>query len=161
MTLGPNQTTRDFCGSLGYISPEMYQRKAYRFEVDMFAFGVLLFRLLSGERPFASNNPDILERQTIELRYNVLGRDWQTVSDEAKGLVRHLLINRQERWTAQECLNHEWFSQQGTSVLRLDVSQNAGADGAQSRSGAFVLVRPLFIFYFPLELVLHFIITVD
>lgn len=153
--LRSNATTRDFCGSLGYIAPEIYQRKQYRFEVDMFAFGVLLFRLLSGERPFPSNHKDVLERNTIELRYNVLGKDWQNVSNQAKDLIRHLLINRQERWTAAECLQHEWFSSHGTSVLRADLSMIGDRSDGGTRSRAFLQVSAA-----PASLLSYFILLI-
>jgi calcium/calmodulin-dependent protein kinase I len=109
--LESDATTKDFCGSLGYIAPEIYQGERYRFEVDMFAFGVVLFRLLSGVRPFPSNNSQILKRDTIMLQYNVQGSDWENVSAAAKDLVRKLLINRQERLTAEHALQHPWFSE--------------------------------------------------
>ena len=41
--LEEDEELNDICGSLGYIAPEMYMGEYYRFEVDMFAFGVLLF----------------------------------------------------------------------------------------------------------------------
>jgi serine/threonine protein kinase len=69
--LEAGETTKDFCGLQGSIAPEIYQGMAYRFEVDMFAFGVLLFSLLSAMRPFPSNNSQILKRDTIMLQYNV------------------------------------------------------------------------------------------
>jgi serine/threonine protein kinase len=137
--LEENQSVRDFCGSIGYIAPEIYTGKSYRYEVDMFAFGVLLFRLLSGERPFPSNNSQILKRHTIELRYNVQGEDWESVSSSAKDLVRKLLINRQERLTAERALRHKWFSEIGESVLRPDRSTTRSHQDA-SRSRAVVLV---------------------
>jgi serine/threonine protein kinase len=127
------------CSTLRYIAPEIYARKSYRFEVDMFAFGVLLFRLLSGERPFPSNDEEILKRDTLELRYSVQGSDWEGVSSAAKDLVNKLLINRQERLTAEQALEHPWFSEVGASVLRPDLS--CSLDRPDSvRSRAFLLV---------------------
>lgn len=117
----------------------------------MFAFGVLLFRLLSGERPFPSNRKDQLQKHTIELRYNVLGKDWENVSYQAKDLIRHLLIKntltRQERWTATQCLEHEWFSSQGTSVLRAELSIIGDRSDGETRSRAFLQVKAEFFIF--------------
>jgi hypothetical protein len=67
----------------------------------------------------------------------VQGNDWENVSVAAKDLVRKLLINRQERLTAEQALRHPWFSEKGTSVLRVDLSR---VGFAASRSRAFVRV---------------------
>jgi serine/threonine protein kinase len=99
-----------FCGTLGYIAPEIYEQKAYRFEVDMFAFGVILFRLLSGVRPFSQTNESRLANDTVNLRYNVEGRRWEGISRNALNLVRNLLIGQHQRLTAQQAIDHEWFS---------------------------------------------------
>lgn len=120
-------SARDFCGSIGYIAPEIYYHKSYRFEVDMFAFGVLLFRLLSGQRPFPSTDHDILRTYTVQLRYDVDSQDWEGVSSSAKDLVRHLLINREERLTVQQALNHEWFLEEGSSIIRTDLTHDGSA----------------------------------
>ena len=113
----------------------------------MFAFGVTLFRLLSGERPFPSNNSQVLKRHTIECRYNVGSGDWQNVSTAAKDLIRKLLINRQERFTAAEALGHRWFREEGSSVLPRDLTHvgTVAADGAfrgDGRSRAVARVSP-------------------
>lgn len=136
--LEEGETAKDFCGTPGCIAPEMYSGNPYRFEGDMFAFGVLLFRLLSGERPFPSHNSEILELHTVQLRYNVQGQDWENVSSSAKDLVRHLLINRNDRLTAEQALAHQWFLEDNSSRLRVDMSYCRPA--TRSRSKAFARV---------------------
>lgn len=100
------------------IRPEVYERKSYRHEVDMFSFGSLLFKLLSGERPFPGRNNKETRRRTLELRYSVQGRDWRQTSDAATDLIRKLLIHRRERLRASDALAHHWFEEAGMSVLR-------------------------------------------
>ena len=119
-SLSGSQSARDFCGSLGYIAPEIYRSEPYRFEVDMFAFGVILFRLLSGARPFPSTNREKLQSDTINLRYQVQGRAWEGVSQDALRLVRRLLIGAEERLDAVTARNHDWFHSQEESVLQPD-----------------------------------------
>ena len=108
-----------------------------------FSLGVLLFRLLSGERPFPSDNSQMLKRHTEQLRYSVNGEDWVNVSENAKDLVRKLLINKEERLTAEQALTHPWFREAGATVLRAEHS--TAAPRKASRSKAFVRVRPFAI----------------
>lgn len=117
---------KDFCGSLGYLAPEIYKGEEYRYEVDMFALGVILVRLLSGVRPFSSHNKEKLRRDTINLSYSVQGRNWEDISPDALKLVRKLLIGRDQRLTASEAIKHDWLQadQQGDSILRPDFSQS-------------------------------------
>ena len=106
-TLDNGGTTRGFCGSIGVgNAPEIYKGEEYRFEVDMFALGVIIFRLLSGVRPFSSRNQDELIRDTLGLRYSLQGPNWEGVSPNALGLVRGLLVEREQRLTAEEAANH-------------------------------------------------------
>lgn len=119
----------------------------------MFAFGVTLFRLLSGERPFPSNNSQILKRHTVELRYNVSSGDWENVSGAAKDMIRKLLINKQERLTASEALNHRWFQEVGASVLPVDRTHTGvgGVPPDDSRSRATVRVSRSIRLHFALS----------
>lgn len=120
--------------------PEIYSGKNYRFEVDLFAFGVLLFRLLSDQRPFSGNSENV-RRKTLELRYEVQGDDWDLVSDPAKDMIRRLLINKDERLTAKQALEHPWMGDMSRSVLRSDgpLSRAHHAGVGRSRSGNAVL----------------------
>jgi serine/threonine protein kinase len=142
-----NEKGSDFCGSLGYIAPEIYEQKPYRYEVDMFAFGVILFRLLSGIRPFSSANPEKLRSDTVNLRYKIEGRNWEGVSPNALKLVRNLLIGQQQRFTAAQAANHEWFDEHGVedSVLVADYSmlqgQSPGGKNSDDYSKVIALVR--------------------
>jgi serine/threonine protein kinase len=135
--LTKNEFANECCGSVGYIAPEVYSRKDYRFEVDMFSFGVLLFRLLSGDRPFPNTNSRVLERDTQECRYNVTTSAWSNVSDDAKDLVRKLIVHREERLTVEQALLHPWFFSHGQSILSADNSQQRRQS---RRSRAFVRV---------------------
>ena len=143
-----NDKASDFCGSLGYIAPEIYEQRPYRYEVDMFAFGIILFRLLSGVRPFSATNAEKLRNDTVNLRYKIEGRNWEGVSPNALKLVRNLLIGQQQRFTAEQAINHEWFSENTVtdSVLVPDFTMsndNVQYDNDENFSQVIALVRIL------------------
>jgi serine/threonine protein kinase len=102
-----NEQTSGVCGSLGFIAPEMYQHESYGCEIDMFSFGVILFLMMSGEKPFGDDSKALV-RKTLHLNYHVDGI-WTTVSQDAKNLIRKLLAFREERLDAAQALAHEWF----------------------------------------------------
>jgi serine/threonine protein kinase len=112
----------------------MYKGTGYSFEVDLFAFGVLLFRLFSDERPFPIGNEEILKRRTIELRYQVNGEDWDLVSSLGKDMVRKLLINREQRLTAAQALRHPWMNDYSRSRLRMQGTMTRALGSRRSKS---------------------------
>jgi tetratricopeptide (TPR) repeat protein len=61
---GLRQLTKpgEFIGTLAYASPEQFRGKAIDHRVDLYALGVLLYRMVTGHRPFAANDPASLAR---------------------------------------------------------------------------------------------------
>jgi serine/threonine protein kinase len=117
--LQPEQTETAFCGSLGYIAPEIYLREAYRFEVDLFSFGVLMFKILSGRRPWPAGPAEETGRKTVNLEYRIIKEQWKNVSSLGQDFIKRLLVYREERLGVDGALGHDWLSETTTSVLRV------------------------------------------
>jgi serine/threonine protein kinase len=101
----------------------MYYGRPYRFEVDLFAFGVLVFRLLSGKHPFPyPNDLHMLQRRTIGLEYSVNDEDWIGRSDASKDFIHKLIAQQDDRISLDEAKQHWWFQEAGESVLPQDKS---------------------------------------
>ena len=101
----------------------MYYGKPYGCEVDLFAFGVLVFRLLSGKHPFPyPSDLHVLQRRTIGLEYSVNDEDWIGRSDASKDLIHKLIAQQEDRISLEEAKMHQWFREAGHSVLPRDKS---------------------------------------
>jgi serine/threonine protein kinase len=103
------ERTYGLCGSLGFIAPEMYEFKEYGCEIDMFSFGVILFLMLSGEKPFGDGSQKVSEQKTLQLAYHADQGIWTSVSQDAQNLVSKLLAFREDRLDAAQALAHDWF----------------------------------------------------
>lgn len=80
-----------YAGTPGYIAPEVTQKKPYGPAVDIFSFGVTLYRMLSGKKPFRGHtrqdfdravcndepvyDPDIFSPHAISLLKGLLEKD--------------------------------------------------------------------------------------
>lgn len=107
---GRNQTQQ--CGSPLYIAPEIITNQKYGVEVDMWAFGVLLYILLGGYPPFNqdSNRINDLYQNICEGGFAFEQKWWSCVSENCKDLIRKLLqVDPSMRLTAREALLHPWF----------------------------------------------------
>lgn len=99
-----------FCGSPGYVAPEILNKRIYDGKADVFSLGVIAFIMLSGSSPFFGRNVE----ETIEM--NRRGKSefdpqhWASVSEDAKDFVR-MTIDRDpvHRLTAAEALKHPWI----------------------------------------------------
>lgn len=139
---GPTGTVSCNCilGSLGYIAPEIYLKEQYGCGVDMFSFGVLLFRILSGEKPWPSSPSKATMEATLNMQYQVNSHHWNNiVSRDAKNLVHSLLTFREERLTASESLQQPWIVNRRTdSVLRRGSAELFAGARARVVSHAFI-----------------------
>lgn len=60
-----------FCGTPNYMSPEIILKKEYAGPPnDIWAFGVLAFKLLTGVFPFESGSTSHLNKRILSLDYN-------------------------------------------------------------------------------------------
>ena len=73
-------------GTVAYMAPEQAQGRSVDKRADIWAFGVLLYEMLTGERPFTGSS-------TAEVLASVLSRepDWRRVPPRAQALLRRCL----------------------------------------------------------------------
>lgn len=62
------QVLKDIVGTMEYFSPEMIKRTGYSYEVDWWAFGVVIFELIVGHWPFSARRSEPLTQQSLQKR---------------------------------------------------------------------------------------------
>lgn len=98
------------CGTPFFVSPEILMRKPYDQQSDMWSVGCIVFLLLSGNLPFMGRSQKELFRKIVSGKFDFDDEDWQDVSEDAKDLVRRLLVlNPDDRITASEAIRHKWL----------------------------------------------------
>ncbi|XP_072546306.1 tribbles homolog 2-like [Salminus brasiliensis] len=92
-----------------YASPEgllaegKYSGKA----ADVWSLGVMLYTILVGRYPFSDSNSSVLFRKIQRCRFSLP----EFLSPKARCLIQSILrLDPSERLTAQEILDHPWFS---------------------------------------------------
>lgn len=109
--LGPNETSTEPFGTVGYVAPEVLQKQHYRESADVWSIGCIIYALLSGSLPYDDKSQSETIRQTI---YDPLVFDlpiWDQVSSTAKNLIECMLTKDQhKRVTLDQALKHKWFN---------------------------------------------------
>lgn len=91
-------------GSSGYYSPEMFREQDYGVKVDIWAVGIIIFRMLVGYTPF---HPATSYQEQIDFDEC----SWEHLSAESQDFVSQLLrLSPDKRPSAEEALHHPWFS---------------------------------------------------
>lgn len=99
-------------GTPYYISPEVLAGN-YDISCDMWSAGCMLYILLCGYPPFyGDNNQEILEMVRVG-NFEFDGEEWDSVSNEAKDLIKKLIVRPERRMTAGEALQHPWMRHHG------------------------------------------------
>ena len=80
------------CGTPGYVAPEILKGKKYGTAVDMWSCGVIVYILLGGYPTFHDDNHAILYRKIKAADYAFDPQYWDQVSDDAKDLIKKMLV---------------------------------------------------------------------
>lgn len=123
---------KGFVGTPYYVAPEIliymesHGHILYGKEVDLWSFGVTMYFLLSGLKPFQEKREPGQKRKNAEeilhieefrediksANYSFGSEAWQGISEAAKDLVRRLLVaDPENRLTAKQALQHPWMLQ--------------------------------------------------
>ena len=102
--LKEGQTCSLYCGTKGYMAPEILQRQPYSLPVDIWSFGVLLYTLVSGHHPFPHLKDRLSNRnlsdyakliQNAKLKFD--DELWLLISDNLKDLLSGMLEKDQQK----------------------------------------------------------------
>ena len=95
-------------GSPSYIAPEILNGEEYDYCCDIWSLGVLLYYLLSGNKPFTGNSEEEMYNaiKTQELKFKE--KLWDNISNEAKNLIRSMLVkNKKKKININQALHSE------------------------------------------------------
>ena len=114
--LDRNQRTYTICGTAQYMSPEVLLHRGCQFEADLWAMGIFVYELVTGDTPFSS-----ISGSRQELYRRLMSHDPEqmamppAVDRKTASLVRALLRNAEHerlgaggRW--HELYAHAWFA---------------------------------------------------
>ncbi|KAL7580832.1 hypothetical protein ACA910_001106 [Epithemia clementina (nom. ined.)] len=135
-------TTR--CGTPTYVAPEILKNIPYDQSADMWSVGVILYVLLVGYPPFASENQNVLFQKIRTADYTFRESDWKTISRQAKELVSHLLVvDPVQRWTAKRALECDWLKVDDSTMGKTDLSGGAAKKIRERKRRFFSVARSI------------------
>lgn len=94
-----------------YMSPEVIDERGHGRPVDLFACGVVLFRMLTGVLPFEGASLRDFYNQAMMTKTVFEGADWSGVSERGQSLTAAMLDpDPAARPTVDDALRHPWFA---------------------------------------------------
>jgi serine/threonine protein kinase len=120
------------CGTPYFTAPEVILRRPYDERADMWSVGCIAFLLMSGNLPFQAANQKELFRKIVAAEFNFDVNAWTDISQEGKNFLNELLLlNPEERFTAEEARKHPWMLMPRKRLLNINL------EGAAKRIAAF------------------------
>ena len=106
-----HQKLSGIIGTTLYCSPEVVD-DLYDEKSDEWSCGVLMYILLCGEPPFQGDTDDEIFQKIKKCEYNFDLKEFQSVSENCKDLIRKLLEPKvKKRIKASEALKHPFFTE--------------------------------------------------
>jgi len=122
------------CGTPAYVAPEVLKRDGYDCQCDLWSVGVIMYVLLSGYPPFYGSTLQKLIGRVVKGKYDFKPEPFNNVSEEAKDIIRGLLVvNPENRLTAEDLLANNWVNGAATDDVLHPEVQNRLATMAPRR----------------------------
>ncbi|KAJ7270775.1 kinase-like domain-containing protein, partial [Mycena haematopus] len=103
-------TTRDSTGTLHWMSPAQHAGTDYSYDADMWALGLLMYKMLTGRLPFGDGADDIAEVQVVYATEVLKFRPEDVIDPCAQDLICGLLSkDRRTRTTLAQAKAHPYF----------------------------------------------------
>jgi len=111
------------CGTPHYVAPEVLEGMEYNYKCDLWSMGVILYTMLAGHQPFTGQNRHVLYKRIARGKYTMRGKRWVNVSEDAKDLVRRLLVLQPEKrldWNGIK--QHAWIAKRSKLIRSVSLS---------------------------------------
>lgn len=135
--VGKESFLTSFCGTTAYMAPEIIMDMNYGKPVDMWAIGVILYVMVSGEYPFqASGSQDVTTAICQNQWQATIHPRVQECSNGLKDFLGKLLVtDPNKRATVKDALRHKWIQASITGMARR-VEQRYSIGGGNSSTSS-------------------------
>ena len=103
----PNDIMFERVGTAYYIAPEVLEGM-YDEKCDIWSAGVILYILLCGYPCFNGETDDQIYKEIKKKKFDFPSPEWDIISEDAKNLIKKMLIDSNERISAEEVLKDTW-----------------------------------------------------
>jgi calcium-dependent protein kinase len=113
---GDNNTMKGAVGTTFYMAPEVIKGK-YNEKCDVWSCGVILYIMLCGKPPFYSQDEDELKNIICSMKYDFNYPEFKKISQDAKDLIKSILVNADSRPSISDVLQNKWVEQNAPNAL--------------------------------------------
>ncbi|KAG2210273.1 hypothetical protein INT47_003258 [Mucor saturninus] len=103
-------------GTPEFMAPEMYEEQGYNEKVDIYAFGMCLLEMVTGDYPYGEckNAAQIYKKVSAGVKPASLS---EVTSEEVRHIIDNCLGDEDERMSAQDILEHTFLAVEPDVVL--------------------------------------------
>ena len=96
------------CGTYNYMAPEIFEKKGYSFQVDIWSVGIIMYQLLTGKLLIYGTNIDEIQKSIFEFQPEKL--DDSELSETASNLIKQILTkDPKQRPGINQIVYHYFF----------------------------------------------------